>query len=188
MGLSRLVMGAARPLIGPASRSAVGRSALLAPLKAQPWNNVAAGGDWRARGFRRVAPLHAHCLLGADAGRPPRLDRITCPVTLVQGVADWVASGQTVRYLPLIRRSRFHPLLWAGHTPQSDRPEPSSAWSKRRRRGRQARQRTSVPPSPNPIGVAEPGPATVVSRLAVLHAAFRTWCAINAPLFSNSWA
>ena len=53
---------------------------------------------------------------------PRGLDRITCPVTLVQGVADWVASGQTVRYLPLIPRSRFRPLLWTGHAPQSDRP------------------------------------------------------------------
>ena len=53
---------------------------------------------------------------------PRGLDRIECPVTLVQGVADWVASGQTVRYLPLVPGSRFTPMLWAGHAPQSDRP------------------------------------------------------------------
>ncbi len=53
---------------------------------------------------------------------PRGLDRIDCPITLVQGVADWVASGQTVRYLPLVPGSRFVPLLWAGHAPQSDRP------------------------------------------------------------------
>jgi pimeloyl-ACP methyl ester carboxylesterase len=53
---------------------------------------------------------------------PRGLNRIDCPVTLVQGVADWVASGQTVRYVPLIPGSRFHPLLMAGHTPQSVRP------------------------------------------------------------------
>ena len=53
---------------------------------------------------------------------PRSLDRIDCPVTLVQGVADWVACGQTVRYLPLIPGSRFSPLLMAGHAPQSDRP------------------------------------------------------------------
>jgi pimeloyl-ACP methyl ester carboxylesterase len=50
------------------------------------------------------------------------MDRIECPVTLVQGTADWVASGQTVRYLPMIPGSRFRPLLAAGHAPQSDRP------------------------------------------------------------------
>ena len=37
-------------------------------------------------------------------------------------MADWVASGQTVRYLPLVPGSRFVPLTWAGHAPQSDRP------------------------------------------------------------------
>jgi hypothetical protein len=31
--------------------------------------------------------------------------------------------GQTVRYLPVVPRSRFRPLLAAGHAPQSDRPE-----------------------------------------------------------------
>ena len=37
-------------------------------------------------------------------------------------MADWVACGQTVRYLPFIAGSRFSPLLMAGHAPQSDRP------------------------------------------------------------------
>jgi hypothetical protein len=50
------------------------------------------------------------------------MDRIDCPVLLVQGTADWIASGQTVRYLPLVPRSRFRPLLAAGHAPMSDRP------------------------------------------------------------------
>jgi hypothetical protein len=31
--------------------------------------------------------------------------------------------GQTVRYLPVVPRSRFRPLVAAGHAPQSDRPE-----------------------------------------------------------------
>ncbi|MFP5371105.1 MAG: alpha/beta fold hydrolase, partial [Actinomycetes bacterium] len=50
-------------------------------------------------------------------------DRIECPVLLVQGVGDVIASGQTFRYLPLIPRSRFRPLFAAGHAPQSDRPQ-----------------------------------------------------------------
>jgi pimeloyl-ACP methyl ester carboxylesterase len=53
---------------------------------------------------------------------PRGMDRIDCPVTLVQGTADLIASGQTVRYLPLIPGSRFRPLFAAGHAPQSDRP------------------------------------------------------------------
>jgi hypothetical protein len=34
---------------------------------------------------------------------------------LRQSREDWVASGQTVRYLPLIPGARFSPLLMAGH-------------------------------------------------------------------------
>ena len=41
------------------------------------------------------------------------------PVLLVQGTADWIAMGQTVRYLPFVPRSRFRPLLAAGHAPQA---------------------------------------------------------------------
>ena len=79
---------------------------------------------------------------------PTGMDRIDVPVLLVQGTADWIASGQTVRYLPLVPRSRFRPLLAAGHAPQSDRPEddrpargrdrPASGRDRRRRilRGR----------------------------------------------------
>ena len=55
MGLSRIVMRVARPLIGPASRSAVGRSALLAPLK------TSRGTPRRRRRLARarVSPSHA---------------------------------------------------------------------------------------------------------------------------------
>jgi pimeloyl-ACP methyl ester carboxylesterase len=54
---------------------------------------------------------------------PQGLGHIDCPVLLVQGTADWIAMGQTVRYLPFVPRSRFRPLLAAGHAPQSDRPD-----------------------------------------------------------------
>src|SRR5215212_7524947 len=59
---------------------------------------------------------------------PRGMDHIDCPVLLVQGTADWIASGQTVRYLPLVPRSRFRPLLAAGHAPQSDRPRTIVRW------------------------------------------------------------
>ena len=42
---------------------------------------------------------------------------------LVQGTADVIASGQTVRYLPFVPRSRLRPLLAAGPSPMSDLPQ-----------------------------------------------------------------
>ena len=122
MGLSRLVMRAAKPLIGPASRSVIGRTLLLAPLKARPWSTSPEEAIGAREGFAESRHFIRTAFWALLLDIPRGLDRIDCPVTLVQGVADWVASGQTVRYLPLIRGSRFRPLLMAGHTPQSDRP------------------------------------------------------------------
>jgi pimeloyl-ACP methyl ester carboxylesterase len=122
MALARVVMRTAAPLVGPLSRSAVGRAALLAPLKARPWSTSPEEAIGAREGFADSRDFWRTLLWGLLLDVPRGLDRIDCPVTLVQGVADWIASGQTARYLPLTPGSRFTPLVWAGHAPQSDRP------------------------------------------------------------------
>jgi pimeloyl-ACP methyl ester carboxylesterase len=122
MGMARIVMRVAEPLIASVSRSAVGRAALLAPLKARPWSTSPEEAIGAREGFAESRDFWRTVLWALVLDVPRGLDRIECPVTLVQGVADWVASGQTVRYLPLVPGSRFSPLLVAGHAPQSDRP------------------------------------------------------------------
>jgi pimeloyl-ACP methyl ester carboxylesterase len=122
MGTARIVMRTLDPLIPYLSRSALGRAALLAPLKATPWSTSPEEAIGAREGFSGSRDFWRTLLWGLMLDVPRGLDRIDCPVTLVQGVADWVASGQTVRYLPLIPGSRFSPLLLAGHAPQSDRP------------------------------------------------------------------
>ncbi|HTH87328.1 alpha/beta hydrolase [Mycobacterium sp.] len=122
MGLARIVMRAAQPLIASVSRSSAGRAALLAPLKARPWSTSPEEAIGVREGFAESRDFGRTVLWALMLDVPRGLDRIDCPVTLVQGVADWVAAGQTVRYLPLIAGSRFSPLLMAGHAPQSDRP------------------------------------------------------------------
>jgi pimeloyl-ACP methyl ester carboxylesterase len=122
MGTARFVLRTVDPLIAPLSRSAVGRAALLAPLKARPWSTSPEEATGAREGFSGSRDFWRTVLWSLMLDVPRGLDRIDCPVTLVQGVADWVASGQTVRYLPLIPGSRFRPLLMAGHAPQSDRP------------------------------------------------------------------
>jgi pimeloyl-ACP methyl ester carboxylesterase len=123
MGLTRIVMRAVKPLIAPASRWTVGRAALLAPLKAKPWSTSPDEAIGAREGFAESRDFLRTVLWALMLDFPRGLDRIDCPVTLVQGVADWVASGQTVRYWPPIPGSRFRPLLMAGHAPQSDRPD-----------------------------------------------------------------
>ena len=122
MGTARIVMRTLDPLIGPLSRSAAGRAALLAPLKARPWSTSPEEAIGAREGFSGSRDYWRTLLWALMLDVPRGLDRIACPVTLVQGTGDWIASGQTVRYLPLIPGARFRPLLVAGHAPQSDRP------------------------------------------------------------------
>jgi pimeloyl-ACP methyl ester carboxylesterase len=123
MALARLVGRTAAPLMGPMSRSALGRTALLLPLKTRPWATSREEVIGAREGFADSRDWWRTLLWALLLDVPRGLGRIDCPVLLVQGTADWIAMGQTVRYLPLVPRSRFRPLLAAGHAPQSDRPE-----------------------------------------------------------------
>jgi pimeloyl-ACP methyl ester carboxylesterase len=122
MALARVMARSTAPLIEPLSRSALGRTALLPVLKGRPWRTSRDEALAVRDGFSDARDFWRTLLWGLLLDVPRGLDRIDCPVTLVQGTADLVASGQTVRYLPLIPGSRFRPLLAAGHAPQSDRP------------------------------------------------------------------
>jgi pimeloyl-ACP methyl ester carboxylesterase len=122
MALARIVGRTAAPLIGPLSRTTLGRTALLLPLKARPWATSREEAIGAREGFADSRDYWRTLFWALLVDVPFGMDRIDCPVLLVQGTADWIASGQTVRYLPLIPRSRFRPLLAAGHAPQSDRP------------------------------------------------------------------
>jgi len=122
MGMGRVVMRTAEPLIAALSRSVAGRTALLAPLKARPWSTSPEEATGAREGFAQSRDFWRTVLWSLMLDVPRGLDRIDCPVLLVQGAADWIASGQTVRYLPCIPAARFSPLLMAGHAPQSDRP------------------------------------------------------------------
>ena len=123
MAMARLVGRTAAPLIGPLSRSPLGRTALLLPLKTRPWSTSREEAIGAREGFADARDWWRTLLWALLLDVPRGLGHIDCPVLLVQGTADWIAMGQTVRYLPLVPRSRFRPLLAAGHAPQSDRPD-----------------------------------------------------------------
>ncbi|WP_209306573.1 alpha/beta hydrolase [Blastococcus sp. CT_GayMR19] len=123
MAVARLAGRTAAPVIGPLSRSALGRTALLLPLKTRPWSTSREEAIGAREGFADSRDWWRTLLWALLLDVPRGLGHIDCPVLLVQGTADWIAMGQTVRYLPFVPRSRFRPLLAAGHAPQSDRPE-----------------------------------------------------------------
>jgi pimeloyl-ACP methyl ester carboxylesterase len=122
MAVARLVGRTTSPLIGPLSRSAVGRTALMLPLKARPWATSEEEAVGVREGFADSRDYWRMLLWALLLDVPHGVGHIDCPVLLIQGTADWIAMGQTVRYLPLVPRSRFRPLVAAGHAPQSDRP------------------------------------------------------------------
>lgn len=123
MALGRFVVSAAQPAVEPMSRSAVGRSALLWPLKARPWAASPEEVLGAREGFADSRDYWRTLLWALLMDVPRGMGAVRCPVTLVQGTADWISSGQTPRYLALVPGARFRPLLAAGHAGQSDRPK-----------------------------------------------------------------
>jgi pimeloyl-ACP methyl ester carboxylesterase len=126
MGASRLALRCLRPVIPAAARTArtaLGRSALLAGLRATPWRSSETEARALRDGFADADAFWQTVWWGILADLPSGLDRIDCPIVLAQGTADLVAVGQTPRYLTTVPGARFVPLLGAGHAPQSDTPE-----------------------------------------------------------------
>ena len=111
-----------RPFVPSISKRRGGRaSALLTGLRARPWEATREETLALAAGFG--SPNLWSLLWWAIATDiATDLDEIDCPVLLAQGTADFVAAGQTVRFLPQVPGSRFHVLPWAGHAAQGDAP------------------------------------------------------------------
>lgn len=122
MGLARLGLRAARPLVAPAARSVLGRAALLTGLRAAPWLATQAEALAVKDGFAEAQDFWSLLWWAVLADVPTGLERIDCPVILAQGRADLIASGQTPRYLAFVTGSCFVPLLGAGHAAQGDVP------------------------------------------------------------------
>lgn len=121
-GMARALVRGLRPVLGVAARHQLTRAPLLAGLRSAPW----LAGDDEVRGllagFGGSTDFWRLLWWAVLADVPIGMDRIACPVLLAQGTADVIASGQTPRYLALVPGARFHPLIGAGHAPQSDAP------------------------------------------------------------------
>ena len=124
MSGNRLLLRRLRRLLPALARTTLGRTALLTGLRSAPWRAGEPEAHALQEGFAQAAAFWAMLWWGILADVPTGLDRIDCPVILAQGTADLVALGQTPRYLPAVPRSRFVPLIGAGHAPQSDAPAP----------------------------------------------------------------
>jgi len=97
------------------------RAALLTGLRARPWRATDDDLDAFVGGFG--SPHFWRMLLWA-IGPDVALDlgAVRCPVLLAQGGLDWVAAGQTVRFLATTPSARFRLLPLAGHSAHEDVP------------------------------------------------------------------
>jgi len=120
MATARTLTRTLRPLLGTLAGSRAGRTALLAGMRARPWEASESEALAMRGGFADSTSFWSMLWWAVLQDVPTGLDRVTCPVMLAQGAVDVIGAGQTPRYLALIPGSRFQLLPGAGHAPQSD--------------------------------------------------------------------
>ena len=123
MTTARTLMRTLRSTIAPLATTPVGRTFLLAGMRARPWEASEAEALTMRGGFADATGFWAMLWWAIIQDVPTNLDRIDSPVILAQGAVDVVGAGQTPRYLALIAGSRFELLAGSGHAPQSDAPD-----------------------------------------------------------------
>jgi pimeloyl-ACP methyl ester carboxylesterase len=120
MATARTLTRTLRPLLGTLARTPAGRTALLAGMRARPWEASESEALAMRGGFADSTCFWSMLWWAVLQDVPTDLHRIDVPVLLAQGSVDVVGAGQTPRYLALIPGSRFRLLPAAGHAPQSD--------------------------------------------------------------------
>lgn len=151
MALTATAVRVLRPLLPAASRHRAARAVFEVGLRLRPWSTTKVEFDAFASGFgaERFWRL-LWWAIAADV--PTRLDEIDCPVLLAQGAGDWVASGQTVRFLPCITGARFRLLPLAGHAAHGDLPG-EVVELVRETAARSVAPRSGARPVPHPAGI-----------------------------------
>jgi len=119
---ARMINRVRYPWLDKLARTPAGRSALLAGMRALPWQASPAEALTMKRGFADQTGFWSTLWNAIMIDVPTGLDRINCPVIVAQGAFDVIGSGQTPRFTPLIPGARFSLLPVAGHAPQSDAP------------------------------------------------------------------
>ena len=120
---ARMINRVRYPWLDELSRTPAGRSALLAGMRAMPWQASPAEALTMKGGFAEQTGFWSTLWNAIMLDVPTGLDRIDCPVIVAQGAMDVIGSGQTPRFTPLIPGARFTLLPAAGHAPQSDAPQ-----------------------------------------------------------------
>jgi pimeloyl-ACP methyl ester carboxylesterase len=102
--------------------SGPGRSLFFAMERSRPWKLTRQDARQLLLNFAS-APAYEQTVLVGMFDIPADLDRITCPVLIMQGTADPLISMQSPRFLTFIPHAQFRWLYGLSHVPISDDPE-----------------------------------------------------------------
>jgi pimeloyl-ACP methyl ester carboxylesterase len=102
--------------------SGPGRSLFFAMERSRPWKLTWQDARQLLLNFA-TAPAYEETVLAGAFDIPAGLDRITCPVLIMQGTADPLISMQSPRFLAFIPHAQFRWLYGLSHVPISDDPE-----------------------------------------------------------------
>jgi pimeloyl-ACP methyl ester carboxylesterase len=109
------------PIAGPLTATGAGRSLFFAMERSRPWQLPADDADQLLLDFAQ-APGYLETVQATMVDVPTGLERITCPVLLMQGTADPLVSLQSPRFLAFIRHAQLQWLPGLSHVPISDDP------------------------------------------------------------------
>jgi pimeloyl-ACP methyl ester carboxylesterase len=110
------------PIAASVAASAAGRSLFFAMERSRPWRLPAEDAGQLLLDFAQ-APGYLETVQAAMFDVPTRLERITCPVLLLQGTADPLVSMQSPRFLGFVRHAQLRWLPGLSHVPISDDPQ-----------------------------------------------------------------
>jgi pimeloyl-ACP methyl ester carboxylesterase len=116
--LARLLAPNATPL----AATGAGRSLFFAMERSRPWQLPAADARQLLLDFAE-APGYLETVQAAMFDVPTRLERITCPVLILQGTADPLVSMQSPRFLAFVQHAQLRWLPGLSHVPISDDPQ-----------------------------------------------------------------
>jgi pimeloyl-ACP methyl ester carboxylesterase len=117
----RLVSKVLAPVSRPLMATGPGRSLFFMMERSKPWRLSAPDARELLQNFARSTGYEA-TVLATMVDVPQRLNRIECPVLLLQGTLDPLVSMQSPRFLAFIPHARMRWLPGLSHVPISDDP------------------------------------------------------------------
>jgi pimeloyl-ACP methyl ester carboxylesterase len=110
------------PIAAQVAATGAGRSLFFAMERSRPWQLPADDAGQLLLDFAQ-APGYLETVRASMFDVPTRLERITCPVLLLQGTADPLVSMQSPRFLAFVRHAQLQWLPGLSHVPISDDPQ-----------------------------------------------------------------